>query len=96
MYIKVHNQRTKWFRDDGTLVGKEQKDTDSFYNHTQHIIKTVDNKYVKAILGYFKDNSFVPLCMSYCNILKCKMYESDICYYSHYKDPTAGFYIYSD
>ena len=58
MYIKIHNNRDLWFRDDGTLVGKEIQNTDSHFNYQQRIIKTDDNRYVKAIFGYLDSNNF--------------------------------------
>ena len=97
MYLKVHSKRAQWFRDDGTLVGEELKSTDRFYNHVHHIIKTVDKKYVQVVFGYFKDaKSFVPLCLPYCSPDKCKMHKSDICWFKHNTDPTAGYYIFYD
>ena len=98
MYVKVHNKGNYWFRDDnGTIVG-ETVTTNSYYRKVQHLIKTMDKRYILAMLGYLNDfDDFVPLCLGpSCYPPKCQMRYSDICYHSHSQRDSFGYYIISD
>lgn len=59
MYVKVHKEGNQWFRDDGTLVGKEIVRQSYYYKHLAVIfgkkIFIEDTNHIMVIInrGYF-------------------------------------------